>query len=305
MLRFLAIFLCLLGAGLPVSAGERVDPESRSSAFLQLASTLAAEPEVQRRDFAWIALAEIIHAYEKVLENSERRTPRSGKARQKLVRWQQATRAYTDQLHGLMRSLETAESVQVHADQAGSVLLLLDNRPVVLSGPEMGAPQLLEQRITDTYCDLHPCQRATEPILEPTIPEAGSWTLLAGGRAHYVVPDGLIFMFAHLRDREDKQRFCEELMAELRSLVVAVKGAERAGYAVDWVLLQIQPLTQGHTAKVVLNANDDYLSLEMMHLSRAGLLPEQLIRWLQDRVAGGTGVIATLDAEQLISTSGP
>jgi len=94
-------------------------------------------------------------------------------------------------------------------------------------------------------------------------------------------------------------------MAELRSLVVAVKGAERAGYAVDWVLLQIQPLTQGHTAKVVLNANDDYLSLEMMHLSRAGLLPEQLVRWLQDRVAGGTGVIATLDAEQLISTSGP
>jgi len=283
---------------------EALAKRKRQDIFLKLAKTLATSGDIQRRDFAWIAVSEVTRAYEKALEDSASETPTKQKARYKLIRWRQATRELINELHRLLHLLSTSAEIRLYTEAAGLVLVLVNNKPIVICGPELTASRLMERRIIDAYCGLHDCEgllvSSTAPTVDPKSFSNGIWIFKNRQSVRYETPDGLVFLFSNLSGRIEKQQVCDNVAKELRVLVADLRAAKRAGFFVDWDLLEIRPLAGRDASHVLLNKEGDYLRPNLAYLEKTKLLKEGALAWVRKMVEGKKNVTIVIQADHLM-----
>ena len=231
---------------------------------------------------------------------------KEARAQRKLARWRKGTRTFIEQLHELQALLSTAAEIEIHGDVAGPPVLFINDNPIVISGPGNGMQRLLEQRIIDTYCELHDCReifaKPEPPAIAPEPVEPGGWSLGGNRRPRYETPDGLVFLFTDIGQRNGKQMMCESLATELRRLVAGLRNAERAGYAIEWQHLAIHSMELSGNDQLLLNRQGDYLPVALPALERTGLIQKEALQWIQQRFAQKPHRTLFQDAGRLYAT---
>ena len=297
----------LLAASLCIStqAADNALSKERDK-FHRLATAVARSDPGQRQDFAWIAIAEVTRAYEQEFSQSQDESLSKARAQRKLARWRKGTRTFIEQLHELQALLSTAAEIEIHGDVAGPPVLFINDNPIVISGPGNGMQRLLEQRIIDTYCELHDCReifaKPEPPAIVPEPVGPGGWSLGSNRRPRYETPDGLVFLFTDLQERNQKQKMCETLGVELRRLIAGLHNAQRAGYAIEWQHLAINSLERSDNDHLLLNQQGDYLPVALPTLERTGLIHGEALRWIQQRFARKPHRILFQNADRLYLT---
>jgi len=145
----------------------------------RLASTLEAEPEAVRADFAAVALSEMITAYE--LEFDKLSVPgqvsRTEIAKQ--ARWARALQQFLDELYAVQDELDAGAPVELVISPPASVQLLIGDSLVAVGSPRIDKPQLLAQQIVQVYCDSFACD---PDLLDPPVPAVAGVSPRARGR---------------------------------------------------------------------------------------------------------------------------
>lgn len=308
-IRAWLLLLCAAYLGLTsiVRAGNAVELR-RQNPFSQLAGMVAESGIAERQDFAWIAVSEVINAYEKALQESGREMPTRPEARVKLARWRRGTRDFSRQLYPLLDYLRLAPDIQIQVGGVGPTVLFIGNHPVVISGPEISSARQMEGRIIDTYCGLHDCPELllTSQTPATVLPHVGrgSWVLANRQPVRYETPDGLSFVFSNLTARDDKQRACERIARELRTLTTGLSDAQRAGYRIEWERVAIRSLPGRSGSHVQFNGEGDYLLLDLPLLEQAALLDGGALAWVESRMRGKEARKRFTRMERLLSEHG-
>jgi hypothetical protein len=306
------VFLTLLFAGLfsalPLQAAKeiRIDASSRKTTpFLQLAEQITGAGDGQRRDFAWIAVSEVAAAYQEVLDRSTEQMPDTLKKERKLYRWRAGTRRFIEELHFMLSQLGSAREVHIQVPPTGTVIVFADEKPIAISGPEIGAARLMENRIIDSYCGVHDCSFLNqEPTKEtpratpkPKVPP-GSWSFDQYGNISFHTEDGIEFLFSSSGDRRRKQRICNSLAAELRILADGLRKTRRAGHSIVWEKLQVEPLAGSSKSRVLLNGAGEYLSLPLPYLEQSTVLREGGLAWIRAQIMGKPIAVSFLRSDR-------
>jgi hypothetical protein len=296
-------FLLLLAIALLLPCSESLSGKAGNT-FSRLVQIVADSGENAQQDFAWIALAELIAAYEKVYLSSRSERPREKKSREKLISWRSGTQSYISQLHSLLDRLPGSVELQLQVEAAGPPIIVIDGNPVVISGPEIGSAMLMEKRIIDTYCAMYDCSElddiAEQRSAVVTTAGRGVWNLRKFGKASYETPDGLVFTFSGISGRKLKQQICEALALELRGLASGLRDAVNAGYAVDWNSLEIQTLAGSRGHKVLFNSAGEYIRMEIPELAQLGALPSGLLAWIKQRTTEEEPTEVEIFADRLL-----
>ncbi len=308
-----SVILCVLGALLITSdlKGEERKGRglpSQSYPLKTLAQLITQAAEAERRDFAWIAVAETAAAYEREYTRSAFLRPAKPRARRKLYRWRGATKRFVDELGLLLGQLDLAANVQIDAASPGPVVLFIDRNPIVISSPVIGAARLMERRIIDAYCALHDCKSLFQNPKEAapfdhTAVAPGTWSFDIRNKASFETNDGLKFVFSSASDREKKQAACQSLAKELRILVTELYEAMRAEHEIDWNILEVQQLPGENDNRVVLNTQGDYLRIILPRLEKTALLNKGAINWVKARLMNESHEVAFYHAEKFMNSA--
>jgi hypothetical protein len=297
----LALWLTALGAD-PIPTEIRLPPQPGQGLF-ELAEQVSQGDETQQRDFAWLALSELLAAYEGEAASSRQARARDPKARRKLSRWRSATWAFSDQLRRRLDALENGAEVQVYARRPNPVMVAVDGQPTVISGPQASDDRRLEERILANYCSLHACETAPTP--EPARTGAakgeersGHWEYRQNRRPRYSTGDGLVFEFNRLDGAQAAGAAAERLATELRELAAQLRGVRSLGTSVDWDNLQLLPREAPDQHWVLLNPNGDYLRASLPRLYRNPELLREAGPWLSAQAEGEQTVLHIRRAER-------
>jgi hypothetical protein len=297
----LALWLPPLGAD-PIPTEIRLPQESALGLF-ELAAQVSAGDETQQRDFAWVALAELLAAYEDEAATSRQAKPRDRKAWLKLSRWRSAAWAFSEELRQRLDALPQGAQVRIIAQGPNPVLISIDGQPTVISGPRAWDDQRLEQRIVLGYCSLQTCDLGPEP--EPALPGStpdpaptGHWEYRQDRRPRYSTGDGLVFEFDQLDGAQAAGAAAEQLAGELRELATQLRGVRDLGTAVDWDNLQLRPRGDEDRHWVLLNRNGDYLRASLPRLYRNPELLRDAGPWLSARAEGEQTFLQIRQAER-------
>lgn len=291
---------------LPALAADSIPTEVQlpvgdGPGLFELARQVSAGDDTEQRDFAWIALSELLAAYEGEAETSRLAKTSDAKERRKLGRWRSATWAFSDQLRGRLDALDNGGEVRVYAQRPNPVMIAVDGQPTVISGPKASDDRQLEQRIVVNYCWLHPCETASEPEPghenPPLAPDpGGSWQYSQGRSPEYVTGDGLVFQFKKLDNARTTGNRADRLAAELRELADQLRGVLQVGTRVGWEHIGLLPRTGDDQHWVLLNQTGDYLRSSLPHLYRNPELLQEAIPWLRAQAEGQPMTLAIDDA---------
>jgi hypothetical protein len=274
-----------------------------------LVEHLRSEDPAASVDLAWIAVAELLRSYEQILDDAGRPASRNGSARAKLHRWRAGTAGFVAELRERLRALEAGARVELEVGTKGSLIVVLDGRPTLITGPDIAREHELEGRVLDIFCQAHRCpvlEQPDVPAPRPTqvtaaAPAAeGVWSFADHRAVRYETPDGLAFEFGGFEGRARKQAACDDLAGELRLLVRGVRKAIRDGHAVDWASLRLVEPPIGEQPRVVLNASGDYIRLPVGRLASSPEIWREALPWLRARTAGHSRTLVFRGAERLL-----
>ena len=286
--------------------GESSSGQDENS-LSRLVQLVIASDENAQQDFSWIALSELAAAYEKVYQSSGSEVLKEKRARDKLISWRSGTQRYISELHALLERLPGSVELQIQAGEAGPPVIVIDGRPVVISGPEIGSSMLMEKRITDIYCALYDCGELSGKADRPSAVSAGSggvWTLKNSGKASYETADGLIFTFSGISGRKAKEQISEDFAAEIRGLRAGLRDATEAGHRIDWNNLDIQPLAGGRGHRVQFNLDGEYLRMTLPGLAQPGALSPEVLAWIRRSAIDGMPAEVEIFADRLLPGPG-
>lgn len=301
----LALRLCstiLLAISVTVGAGTEITKSE--DPFVVLTQHVANAGLLEQQDFAWIAVSELIAAYDKVIAESSQERPGALRERRRLSDWRAGVRAFNRELSTLMAALESGADIEIQPGGAGAAVLFIGGSPLVISGPEIGAIGVMERRIITTYCVLHLCPDLSHnsdlPSGGPRYVGRGIWVLDNQRPPRYQTPDGLTFIFSNFSSRRDKQEFCEAVAGELRSLAEGLMRTRQHGLGIDWDRLDIRPFRGADGSHVTVNHNGDFLHLNLPYLERTDLLKRGGMAWVKARVNGQKEEASFEQAEQFM-----
>jgi hypothetical protein len=301
--RWLAAAVLGLGAALPGAALDAA-PARRagvpSQALQQLARYADAGPEYMRTDFAYVAIEEVIGAYEFEFERLSAHGQVSARELARQRRWAAALRVFLDGLYAARDALDAGAPVQILVAPPAPVQVLVGGNGVSLESPRIDAPQRLDDAIVTAYCHHFGCDPAlldpalldamhSAPELAPSrAPVGGGWSFGAGHASTYETVDGLGFMFADVRARAAKEQACLQVRAELLHLAAELAAQRRAGRSVDFDALRLESAAAAHEQYVVLTPRGPRLRMSLPALARAPGVVEVAREWLRAQ-AGGEG----------------
>jgi hypothetical protein len=303
-----SVLITLLTCIQPGYAGSEITNTQKTKGIFQTLTTdLSKANQLALYDFATIALKEVIVVYENSYQESHREQPQKKEAQLKLARWKRGLRIFIDQLITLQNTLNYDNKFDLITNPSGPAVLYINDNPVVLSGPEIAKANLMEQNIVERFCLLHDCSVYREkPAEEPIVVEkfsTGTWHLMHRQGARYETPDGLIFIFRTLDQREAKQQFCETLVQDLRLFLHHIKRAKHAGYLIDWQSISVSILHDDKTGHVVINDAGDYLSMEFNSINKLTKLDQRFIKWAEKHVADKNPLVTIKNADMLWAQS--
>ncbi len=264
-----------------------------SSDFAYFADALAGADYGERADFARVALDEVIASYEAIAEDAAGPV-RSIGGKTDLRRWRAASQDFVNQLRDLRWRLDRGADVQMNFGADGVLVMFIDRQPVLLSGPNAAASDLLQQTVMAQYCGLHHCvtgpAAATPSSSVANVSVANDadahWTFAQNRRPSFVTEDGLRFVFTSISDRATKERLSRQLSGELQQLARALRTAAQSGRSLDWQQLRVLSRRSGSLEQVVLDNRGDRLSLSLPLLARTPALWRETLPWLRAQAEG-------------------
>lgn len=294
--RWLAAAVLGLAAALPGASLDAAPAHSASvpsRALQQLARYVDAGPEYMRADFAYVAIDEVIGAYEFEFERLSARGQVSARELASQRRWAAALRAFLDGLYAARDALDSGEPVQILVAPPASVHVLVGGNGFSLESPRIVAPRQLDDAIVSTYCHHFGCDTAllaavqSVPDLAPRrAPARGGWTFGAGHASTYETVDGLGFMFADVRARAAKEQASLQVREELLRLAAALAAQLRAGRTVEFDALRLEDSGAAHEQHVVVTPRGPRLRVSLPALARAPGVVEVAREWLRAQAEG-------------------
>lgn len=298
LLRALVLTLlpCLLLAGPGVAyteeAADPLQPVSAVAVLLRLAERVNAGDEFDRVDFAWVAIAEMAASFEAAAERSRYARAKNEHARKKLQRWRSSTLAYAQHLRQQLLAIQQGAPVSVHVQEPSTLVVLTNGQPTVINGPQALDQGELARQILLNYCSLHVCPEQEELEAEETAgpiePANGQWSFDQTLAASYETPDGLVFQFGRLDDREATQAACDRLVAELRLVASRLRQLHQAGTPIAWHRLRILSAGGADQHRLLINDAGRSLLLSLPDLYLAQDLMREAAPWLEAQAEGTT-----------------
>lgn len=295
------LLLCLMPLGIAAAPAYYLD---------QLALGLQDAPDPVRADLAYVAISELAAAY--ALESSLARQELSGQTGQrKLARWAVAVENLASELDELAQTVTAQSSVRTRFGPGHSLYLIVDDKPVLISGPRKDGQADLETRIVSRFCRLHPCNQLlplplpsdAEPVRE-TRPIKTRWSFSEASGPTCSTDDGLVFHFDNASDLRRKREACARVVAELHLLVAEIIQHKKAGTRVNWKTVKIVTLPLGLRQEIQLNNDSDPLTLYIPALAAAPDLFMLLRPWLAATVSGVNHRVIISNAEVLLPPVG-
>jgi hypothetical protein len=219
------------------------------------------------------------------------------------------------ELRGRLRALESGASVELEVGPQGSLIVVLDGRPTLITGPDIARAHELERRVLDIFCQGHRCPELERPATaesatgtggEARAPRSveGVWSFADHRAVRYETADGLAFELRGFEGRARKQAALDALAQELRVLVLGLREALRDGHAVDWGSVRVIEPPHGEEPRVVLNASGDYIRLPVQRLAAHPELWREALPWMRERIAGHSPTMVFRGAERLLPRDG-
>ncbi|GEM_PF-2722765 len=280
------------------SGDVRKRSDAAAEALARIGRTVQAGDTDLRRDFARIALEEMIAAYQSEADQAlippaeppkHGRRPRANqpKSPAEMERWAARTSAYADWLGRLLEGLDAAGDVQVLAGEGRALRLLIGATTVVVSGPRINEPQLLAAPIVRRAClELSICDAQEGVAVEETFPiGAGQWSFAQDQGAVLQIKPGLKFVFPNAERLRDREKRCMALARALKSLARELKDRWLFDARMELEELAVLEGGAGGGAEIYLGAESGTLPVDSPLLqNQAGLLREAL-PWLRGQIA--------------------
>lgn len=263
------------------------------SKVIQLALHLeVAEPEL-RYDFIQIALSEMYYSYQNEWQKSLENLPHDRKKRAKIAGWRYATQSYLQSLEHLLLLIDSELPLEFFISAQNKLVILVAQQPVIITGPNAGANKQIERNIVDKFCQLHDCREYFTEIASQKerlkdaqrIPSgeviSGSWSIKANMQAEFATSNHMVFIFATIKNRQEKEQWAIAVAEEVVRLIDAVAIARKKGNRIDWSVLKIEdlPLTdKAHRLNV--NSRGDFIKISLPRLGAHKTLFAQLAPWI-------------------------
>jgi len=255
-------------------------------------------------DFASITLDALLDSYRQELQDAAREPASTPERRAKLTRWRRATADLAAQIQAVRVRLLDGADFSVYADPQHQVLIVVDGRPIAVSGPRPQADRAIEERVIQAFCAYNDCSPLDKPASTgpASRTRAGASWLLGQGIPPTFEIDGVIRCeFRDVSERERKARACRRLADEALELAAALQQAQRRGYRIDWEWLMERPPSRAAEGQVAVNSDGAYLPLPSRMLARTH--PDdwrELVRWLRSRGDPSRRIVFVRQAQRLL-----
>jgi len=286
------LFLCLAPLGIATASEAGAAKKEPAYHLDQLASGLKDAPGPVRADLAYAAISELAASYalESRLAHQEMRHQ---PGQRKLRRWALAVESLASELDELAQTVTTQSSVHIGFGPGSSLYLIVDDNPVVISGPRTEDQPDLEKRIVSRFCSLHPCKQLipmprpsdAEPVISSRTTKT-HWSFSEDAGPICSTDDGLIFQFDNASDLRRKREACARVVAELNLLAAEIIQRTKTGTRLNWKAMKIVTLPFGVRHEIQLNNDGDALDLYVPALAAAPDLFMLLRPWLAANVSG-------------------
>lgn len=262
-----------------------------SEEFVALARRVISGTEGERAEFARIALEEMAAAFQQEAERALETKPDPSKPVDKdhdPHKWAAGTNAFAGRLFALADAVSTGATVDINIEQEGTVILTVDGSAVIVSGPYIDKPQIIEKRITDRVCLDPGCQSlATADYGFGSGTIGGRWSFSDTNAPVFVANNGLNFLFEDKNNLAEKERACAELGAELDNVVQSIKNLLWQHQTVDWSALAVREDNMDATEQILrVNKNGDFVKLSLPRLVKAPYVLQSAMPWVRSQVEG-------------------
>ena len=265
-------------------ANMKLTKQHQHAPLYALANDMEARGGEDLADFVRIALYEMAALY----EEEARRSGASDAGKSLAYRWTDSTMSYANDLYRTADAVNAATTIDITSDATGELLIVIDDKPYLLSSPALNKSLLLDERIIDRVCREISCDVESTTIEEGAnkrvIVIDADWVIAMDSPPEYVTGNGLHFVFKNLDNRPAKQIACLKLIREMELLAGSLRDAVTRGVTVDRDQLAIQSLYGSYDYRVRLNRFGDTIYIKLPELHHVQDWVIQLWPWLRARM---------------------
>ena len=265
--------------------------------FLGLARRVQNSSFDEKAEFVRISLEEMAYAFseeaEKAREEFEARLRNPNKKGDKDEekdprKWISATNSYAGRLQGLSESLTSDSYVDVRVSHEGAVILVVGGRNVIVSGPRIDRPEVLENRIIERVCVDTNCNQLESASLAPAAfdPLGGRWNFDDSSAPVFTTNNGLNFLFDDGGNLSGKERACVAVAQELDNIIQALKNMLWQNSAVDWDTIAILRDPNDTLQKLRINRAGDFVRMQLPQLAQTPYVLQSAMPWVRSQVGG-------------------
>ena len=135
---------------------------ARAATWGEVVRGMAARAPEAQRQFAALALAELIERHEHEINRAAR--SKAG--------WQRGMRGYVARLQEMSRLVEAGESVRLVREAAGEVRMIVGRTQVMLATPNPGGQYAFERAVLDAWCAEVDCTGAAAKLADAPVAPA-------------------------------------------------------------------------------------------------------------------------------------
>jgi hypothetical protein len=292
------VMLALPAAASEVSAGRQLYAEP--SPLATLIDELPGMPAEARLEFAAVLLDGLLAAYETELDQAMAEDQRRGAGQRELLRWSQAIAQILDELRAWQADLYVAEQVEVRVDPHNQVILMIDGRPLWIAWPRITAGSRLERELAAEFCRRQECPgkvlEGAGAHAEAPSGAPGSWVISQFKPPSWQGPDGVQCEFSDASRLSEKERVCQDVVADLHVLAAALRAAWQAGEHISWPHVALRAGTVGGQHLIAVSARGDYIAVYVPALAAQPVDWPEAARWLQAQLEGTSATATVLRA---------
>jgi len=287
------------------AASARVQDDGGTLHVRQIARALSEAPSPLRRDFALVAIAEMVTTYENEADLARRESRRDIDGRD-ARRWSIAVRRQASEMAAFALGMTESTPVSVGITQYDRVFVIVDGALVILTNPRMDEQIVLEQRVAARFCDRNVCgdlpgvnRRPDMSVETPVATPRWSFSDHAGPVCNS--DNGLEIQFASASNLWWKRPACAAVIGELGALAGEITLERDNGTPLDWNSIAIQPHAGSDLYRIILNERGEYLLMPVPALSAVPEFFQLALPWLSARTDGVRYHLVVLNGERLLA----
>jgi len=306
----LLILLCVI-AVLPAPADARAGAAGlpvQQPLLQHIARVVVDSPLPMRRDFSWLAITEMANMYGEEAERARLETRHTKRARD-AAKWAASVDSYAARMKAMADAITTDTSIEIVIGTDKSINLYVAGEPVILTGAFSGQQDVYERRVIEQFCVLYLCERLLaeldlstpdkDMLVRKRTSSAAYWSFSQYAGPVCMTADGLEFQFREMTEINRKRAACNQIVAELHTLVDVLARSLNRGVPVDWAGVQIYPIADSEGHQVVLNGGE-HIRLSLPALAASKELFRLVRPWLAARAQGEDFQLVVLNAWRLM-----